>query len=62
MYQSLTPDISPDDGWRIPMIDLIFAALAAVSLSAAVLRSIYAARAISREALATRKWQTGPLR
>jgi hypothetical protein len=44
------------------MIDLIFGVLAAVSLSAAVLRSVYAARAISNDALATRKWQTGPLR
>jgi hypothetical protein len=44
------------------MIDLIFAALAAVSLSAAVLHVVYAARAISSDALATRKWPTGPLR
>jgi hypothetical protein len=44
------------------MTDLIFAALATVSLSAAVLRAVYAARAISRDALATRVRQTGPLR
>jgi hypothetical protein len=42
------------------MTDLIFAALAALSLSAAVLRAAYAARTIAWGA-ATRKRQTGPL-
>jgi hypothetical protein len=56
------PDISPDDGWEIPMKDLICVALAALSLIAAVLPAAYAASTIAREALATRKRQTGPLR
>jgi hypothetical protein len=55
-------DISPDDGWGIPMKDLIFVTLAALSLIAAVLPAAYAASTIAREALATRKRQTGPLR
>jgi hypothetical protein len=60
MYEEPKPDISPDDGWRIPMKDLLFAALAALSLSAAVLRAAYAARTIARDT-ATRKRQTGSL-
>jgi succinate dehydrogenase hydrophobic anchor subunit len=60
MYWLLKPDISPDDGWRIPMKELIFAALAALSLVAAVLHAAYAARTVARDAV-TRKRQTGPL-
>jgi hypothetical protein len=55
------PDISPDWRWRIPMKNLILAAFAALSLSAAVVPAAFAHSTIAGDALATRMQQTGQL-
>jgi hypothetical protein len=58
------PDISPDRRWRIPMKNLFLAAVAALSLSAAVVPAANAAifhnnSTIAGDAAATRMQQTG---
>jgi hypothetical protein len=52
------PDILPDETWRIPMKNLILAAVAALSLGAAVVPA-YAASTVAGDAKATRMQQTG---
>jgi hypothetical protein len=51
-------DIRPDDGWRNPMQDLMFAALAALSLSAAALPAACTYSTIARDTLAKRARRT----
>jgi hypothetical protein len=58
------PDISPDQRWRIPMKNLILAAFAALSLSAAVAPLASAAAyhngsTVFGDSVATRMQQTG---
>jgi hypothetical protein len=58
------PDIPPDHRWRIPMKNLILAAFAALSLSAAVAPLASAATfhngsTVAGDSLATRMQQTG---
>jgi hypothetical protein len=61
---SSKPDISPDRRWRIPMKNLFLAAVAALTLSAAVVPAANAAifhnnSTIAGDAAATRMQQTG---
>jgi hypothetical protein len=58
------PDIPPDQRWRIPMKNLILAAFAALSLSAAIAPLASAATfhngsTVAGDSLATRMQQTG---
>jgi hypothetical protein len=54
------PDIPPDHRWRIPMKNLILAAVAALSLTAAVIPA-YAHSTVAGDAQATRMQQSGQL-
>jgi hypothetical protein len=55
------PDISPDPmkRWRIPMKNLILAAFAALSLSAAVVPAAFAHSTIAGDSLATQTQRYG---
>jgi len=59
MGPSITPDISPDGRWRIPMKNMILAAFAALSLTAAIVPAANATSTIAGDAQATRLQQTG---
>jgi hypothetical protein len=54
------PDIPPDGRWRVPMKNLFFAALAALSLGAATVPA-FAHSTVADDAVATRYQRTGAL-
>jgi hypothetical protein len=58
---AIEPDISPDppERWRIPMKNLILAAFAALSLSAAVVPAAFAHSTVAGDSLATQTQRYG---
>jgi hypothetical protein len=59
-YTPSKPDIPPDWRWRVPMKNLFFAALAALSLGVATVPA-FAHSTVADDAGATRYQQTGAL-